>query len=52
MKHGTLSKYTNESCRCWRCKKANREYKREYRQRKRAGRVHTCPTCTCEPEAA
>lgn len=30
MKHGTISAYTNQACRCERCRKANNRYKAAY----------------------
>ena len=50
-KHGTVSRYTNQSCRCWRCRKAASERGREYRARKKAeaeaAMIHECPMCQC-----
>lgn len=38
IKHGTYGGYTNGGCRCEECRRALREYKRDYNARLRAGR--------------
>jgi hypothetical protein len=37
MNHGTVHAYRHHRCRCDQCTHANREYKRQWRERKRGG---------------
>lgn len=46
LKHGMVSTYTNLGCGCWRCRRANTEAAREYRERRKV-QVHNCPECRC-----
>lgn len=43
-KHGTLSMYRNQGCRCDLCRKKNTEHSREYKRKRRAAlveKIHT-----------
>jgi hypothetical protein len=48
--HGTVTGYVYHKCRCKRCTRANREYVKEWRERKIEG--HTCDVAKCRRAAS